>query len=89
MSDDNCLGGQRDRVTRRFTCKCTLHSLVHVFEIIDALALSDKSHTMVLVDILGSLVNDKNLDLYREGLADGNAPGYADSADIDTQVLSP
>ncbi|MCG8371833.1 MAG: HEAT repeat domain-containing protein [Proteobacteria bacterium] len=41
-------------------------------KIIDALALSDKSHTMVLVDILGSLVNDKNLDLYREGLADGN-----------------
>ena len=41
-------------------------------KIIDALALSDKSHTMVLVDILSSLVNDKNLDMYREGLADGN-----------------
>ncbi len=41
-------------------------------KIIDALALSDKSHTMVLVDILGSMVNDKNLYLYREGLADGN-----------------
>ena len=41
-------------------------------KIIDALALSDKSHTMVLVDILGSLVNDKNIDMYREGLADGN-----------------
>jgi len=41
-------------------------------KIIDALALSDKSHTMVLVDILGSMVNDKNLDVYREGLADGN-----------------
>jgi serine/threonine-protein kinase len=41
-------------------------------KIIDELALSDKSHTMVLVDILGSLVNDKNLALYREGLADGN-----------------
>ena len=40
--------------------------------IIDALALSDKSHTMVLVDILGTMVNDKNLDMYREGLADGN-----------------
>jgi serine/threonine-protein kinase len=40
--------------------------------IIDALALSDKSHTMVLVDILSALVNDKNLHLYREGLADGN-----------------
>ena len=41
-------------------------------KIIDALALSDKSHTMVLVDILGTLVTDKNLDMYREGLADGN-----------------
>jgi len=41
-------------------------------KIIDALAMSDKSHTMILVDILGDLVNDKNLDSYREGLADGN-----------------
>ena len=41
-------------------------------KIIDALALSDKTHTMVLVDILGSMVTDKNLDMYREGLADGN-----------------
>ena len=41
-------------------------------KLIDALALSDKSHTMILVDILGSLVNDKNLQLYKEGLADGN-----------------
>ena len=41
-------------------------------KIIDALALSDKSHTMVLVDILGAMVNDKNLLLYKEGLADGN-----------------
>ena len=32
-------------------------------KLIDALALSDKSHTMVLVDILGSIVNDKNLQL--------------------------
>ena len=39
---------------------------------IDALALSDKTHTMVFVDILSSLVSDKTLDLYREGLADGN-----------------
>jgi serine/threonine-protein kinase len=37
-----------------------------------ALALSDKTHTMILVDILGTMVNDKNLDMYREGLADGN-----------------
>ena len=41
-------------------------------KIIDALALSDKTHTMVLVDILGALVNDKNLVLFKEGLADGN-----------------
>jgi serine/threonine-protein kinase len=39
---------------------------------IDALALSDKSHTMIFVDILSSLVNEKSLDLYKEGLADGN-----------------
>ena len=39
---------------------------------IDALALSDKSHTMVFVDILASLVDDKSLEMYREGLADGN-----------------
>jgi len=41
-------------------------------KIIDALAMSDKTHTMVLVDILSDLINDKNLDMYREGLADGN-----------------
>jgi serine/threonine-protein kinase len=39
---------------------------------LDALALSDKSHTMVFVDILSSLVSDKTLDLFKEGLADGN-----------------
>jgi serine/threonine-protein kinase len=41
-------------------------------KIIDALALSDKTHTMVLVDILGTLVSDKTLNMYVEGLADGN-----------------
>jgi serine/threonine-protein kinase len=41
-------------------------------KVIDALAMSDKSHTMVFVDILSSLVNDKTLEFYREGLADGN-----------------
>ena len=39
---------------------------------IDALALSDKSHTMIFVDILSSLVNDKTLPLFKDGLADGN-----------------
>ena len=38
MSDDNCLGGQRDGVTRRFTGERALHALVHVFKIIGALA---------------------------------------------------
>lgn len=40
--------------------------------VIDALAMSDKSHTMVLVDILSGMVTDKSLKLYRAGLADGN-----------------
>ena len=35
---------------------------------IDALALSDKSHTMVFVDILSSLVDDKSLELYKDCL---------------------
>jgi serine/threonine-protein kinase len=39
--------------------------------IIDALAMSDKKHTMVFVDILASYVNDKTLKFYQEGLADG------------------
>ncbi|MDX1515313.1 MAG: HEAT repeat domain-containing protein [Woeseiaceae bacterium] len=41
-------------------------------KVIDALALSDKSHTMMFVDILTALVSDKTLEHYREGLADGN-----------------
>ncbi len=41
-------------------------------KLIDALALSDKSHTMMFVDILTALVNDKTLDQFKEGLADGN-----------------
>ena len=41
-------------------------------KVIDALAMSDKTHTMVFVDILSGMVNDKTLDYYREGLADGN-----------------
>ena len=40
-------------------------------KIIDALAMSDKSHTMVFVDILASQVNDKTLKFFRDGLADG------------------
>ncbi len=40
-------------------------------KIIDALAMSDKSHTMVFVDILASHVNDKTLKFFQEGLADG------------------
>ncbi len=41
-------------------------------KVIDALAMSDKTHTMILVDILSDLVNDKNIDLFKDGLADGN-----------------
>ena len=40
-------------------------------KIIDALAMSDKSHTMVFVDILASYVSDKTLKFYQEGLSDG------------------
>ncbi len=41
-------------------------------KLIDALALSDKGHTMMFVDILTSLINDKTLEQFKEGLADGN-----------------
>ena len=41
-------------------------------KLIDALALSDKGHTMMFVDILTALINDKTLEQFREGLADGN-----------------
>ncbi len=40
-------------------------------KIVDALAMSDKSHTMAFVDILASTVSDKTLPHYKEGLADG------------------
>ena len=40
-------------------------------KVIDTLAMSDKKHTMVLVDILASQVSDKSLEYYKEGLADG------------------
>ena len=40
-------------------------------KILDALAMSDKNHTMVFVDILASHVNDKTLKFFQEGLADG------------------
>lgn len=38
---------------------------------IDALAMSDRTHQMLFVDILASQVSDKTLKLYKEGLADG------------------
>ncbi len=38
---------------------------------IDALAMSDKNHTMLFVDILASQVSNKTLKFYKEGLADG------------------
>ena len=41
-------------------------------KVIDALAMSEKTHTMIFVDILSDLVNDKTIDLFKDGLADGN-----------------
>jgi HEAT repeat protein/tRNA A-37 threonylcarbamoyl transferase component Bud32 len=38
---------------------------------IDALAMCDKNHSMLFVDILASQVSDKTLRFYKEGLADG------------------
>jgi len=38
---------------------------------IDALAMSDKEHMMIFVDILASQVSNKTLKYYKEGLADG------------------
>ncbi|MDA0679227.1 MAG: HEAT repeat domain-containing protein [Proteobacteria bacterium] len=48
--------------------------------VIDALAMSDKSHTMVFVDILASYVSDKTLKFYKEGLADGGERVVAGTA---------
>ncbi len=41
-------------------------------KLIDALAMSDKSHTMMFVDIMTALVNDRTLEQFKDGLADGN-----------------
>jgi len=48
--------------------------------IIDALAMSDKSHTMVFVDILSSYVNDKTLKFFKDGLSDGGERVVAGTA---------
>jgi hypothetical protein len=48
--------------------------------VIDALAMSDKSHTMLFVDILASQVSDKTLSYYKEGLADGGERVVAGTA---------
>jgi serine/threonine-protein kinase len=48
--------------------------------VIDALAMSDKSHTMLFVDILASQVSDKTLNFYKEGLADGGERVVAGTA---------
>ena len=47
---------------------------------IDALAMSDKNHTMLFVDILASQVSDKTLPYYKEGLADGGERVIAGTA---------
>ncbi len=43
-----------------------------ISKVIDALAMSDKTHTVVFVDILSELLNDKTIGMYKDGLADGN-----------------
>jgi serine/threonine-protein kinase len=48
--------------------------------VIDALAMSDKTHTMVFVDILSSYVSDKTLKFYKDGLADGGERVVAGTA---------
>ena len=47
---------------------------------LDALAMSDKNHTVVFVDILASQVSDKTLPRYKEGLADGGERVIAGTA---------
>jgi serine/threonine-protein kinase len=48
--------------------------------VIEALAMSDKTHTMLFVDILASQVSDKTLKFYRDGLADGGERVVAGTA---------
>ncbi len=48
--------------------------------VIEALAMTDKSHTMLFVDILASQVSDKTLEFYKEGLADGGERVIAGTA---------
>lgn len=48
--------------------------------VIEALAMSDKTHTMLFVDILASQVSDKTLNYYRDGLADGGERVVAGTA---------
>ncbi len=57
---------------RKLTQKLKNAGAKSIPKIIDALALSDKSHTMMFVDILSALVSDKSIEFFREGLADGN-----------------
>jgi HEAT repeat protein len=47
---------------------------------IEALAMSDKNHTMLFVDILASQVTDKTLLQFKEGLADGGERVIAGTA---------
>lgn len=42
-----------------------------ISKVIDALAMTDKRHSIAFVDILASQVSDKTLKYYRDGLADG------------------
>lgn len=42
-----------------------------IAKVIDALAMTDKRHSIAFVDILASQVSDKTLKYYKDGLADG------------------
>lgn len=57
---------------RKLTEKLKSSGPKSIPKIIDALALSDKTHTMLFVDILSAMVSDKSIEYFREGLADGN-----------------
>ena len=57
---------------RKLTARLKSAGPKSIPKLIDALALSDKTHTMLFVDILAAMVSDRSIEYFREGLADGN-----------------
>lgn len=57
---------------RKLTARLKSGGPKSIPKLIDALALSDKTHTMLFVDILAAMVSDRSIEYFREGLADGN-----------------